>query len=245
MPVVGYLTRTTPLARGGPGPLAALRKGISETGYGVGQNVTIEYALAREPDRLPDLATDLVRRGVKVITAAGAEAAWAAKAATAIVPIVFITGGDPVELGLTASFNHPGRNLTGVAVQDAELTAKRLDLLHKLVPAAKTIAMFVGSNGLYARAETRDLASAASILGMRLLMLHPRTATEVEEAFATLVEQRAGGLLICSCTDVYENIRQIISLAATHAIPTMLPFSASVAAGGCRATAQMPPRCNT
>jgi putative ABC transport system substrate-binding protein len=143
-----------------------------------------------------------------------------------------MTGGDPVELGLAASFNHPGRNLTGVAVQDAELTAKRLDLLHKLVPAAKTIAMFVGSDGLYARAETRDLPSAASILGMRLLMLHPRTATEVEEAFATLVEQRAGGLLICSCTDVYQNIRQIISLAATHAIPSMLPFSASVAAGG-------------
>ena len=219
MPVVAYLTRLS-LAW----PLAGLRKGISETGYSVGQDVTIEYVSAGgDPDRLPNLATDLVRRGVKVIIAAGAEAIDAAKAATATVPIVFTTGGDPVELGLTASFNHPGRNLTGVAVQDAELTAKRLDLLHQLVPAAKTIAMFAGSTTLYARGETRDLPSAASLLGVRLLMLHPLTATEVEEAFGTLVEQGAGGLLTCSCTDVFENIRQIISLAATHALATMLP----------------------
>src|SRR6516165_9760786 len=107
MPVVGYLTRGVPLSRS-ERPLAALRKGIIETGYGVGQNVTIEYASGLgDADRLPNLATDLVRRRVKVIIAAGAEAAWAAKAATATVPIVFITGGDPVELGLTASFNHP------------------------------------------------------------------------------------------------------------------------------------------
>jgi putative ABC transport system substrate-binding protein len=228
MPVVGYLTRLSLTW-----PLAGLRKGISETGYVVGQDVTIEYASADgDPDRLPNLATDVVRRGVKVIIAAGSEAIDAAKAATATVPIVFTTGIDPVELGLIASFNHPGGNLTGVAAQDFELAAKRLELLHQLAPAAKTIAMFHDITPSIALAETRDLRSAASILGVRLLMLHPLTATEVEQAFDTLVEQGAGGLLICSCTDVFANIQQIISLAATHAIPTMLPFSWSVAAGG-------------
>jgi putative ABC transport system substrate-binding protein len=209
--------------------MAALLKGMSETGYRVGQNVTIEYASAGgDLDRLPNLATDLVRRGVKVIVAAGGDPIDAAKAATATVPIVFITGNDPVEVGLTASFNHPGGNLTGVAAQDTELAAKRLDLLHQLVPAAKTIAMFLGTTALFGR----GLQSAASILGIRLLILHPLTAADVEQAFGTLVEQGAGGLLTCSCTDVFANIRQIISLAATHAIPTMLPFSESVAAGG-------------
>jgi putative tryptophan/tyrosine transport system substrate-binding protein len=197
----------------------------------------IEYSIARwDPDRLRSLAADMVRRRVRIILADGLDAAIVAKAATETIPIIFLTGGDPVELGLAASFNRPGGNVTGITKQNTETTAKRLDLLHKLVPTAETIAMFAGSGSTYDLEETRDLPTAASILGVRLLILHPRTASEIEGAFATLVDQRAGALLICSRVGgecpVTGNTRQITSLAAKHGIPTMFADKRDVEAGG-------------
>jgi putative tryptophan/tyrosine transport system substrate-binding protein len=164
----------------------------------VGRNVTIE---SREGgiDRLPALAADLVRRQVTVIAAVGIIAAQAAKVATQTIPVVFGMVGDPVEVGVVASLNRPSGNLTGVTNVGTELAGKRLELLHKLVPAADTIAMLVRQGGsAFNEAETRAMQSAADALGVRLLVLYAATESEVAAAFATLIEQRAGALMTSS-----------------------------------------------
>jgi putative tryptophan/tyrosine transport system substrate-binding protein len=194
--------------------LRGFRQGLSEAGYDEGRNVAIEYRWAEgQNDRLPALAADLVRRKVAVIAANG-PAALAAKAATPTVPIVFYTGSDPVATGLVASLNRPGGNLTGVTDLNVEVGSKRLELLRELVPTATVVALLVNPNNP-ARAETlsRDLQAAARTLGLQLQVLHARNERDFDMVFGTLVQLRAGGLVIL--TDPFFNTRneQLAALA--------------------------------
>jgi putative ABC transport system substrate-binding protein len=176
MPVVGFLRAGSP--GGDPQLLAAFRRGLKEAGYVEGQNVAIEYRFAENQyDRLPALAADLVRRQVAVIAANGI-AAQTAKAATATIPIVFVAGFDPVEVGMVANLNQPGSNITGVSILDVELGPKRLELLHELIPTANTFAVLVNpSDPARAETESRDLQAAARALGMQLHVLHAQHRT--------------------------------------------------------------------
>jgi putative ABC transport system substrate-binding protein len=216
MPVIGWLgsPRQTELF------FPSFAQGLTETGYVVGRNVTIER---REVgiDRLP-AAADLVRRHVTVIVAMGAQSALAAKAATQTIPVVFFMGNDPVEVGVVASLNRPSGNLTGGTSVSAELTGKRLELLHQLVPAADPIAMLGGAAvSELMKAETKAMQSAASVLGLRLLVLPAVSESDVAAAFATIVEQHAGALMASSGVLPLAKRDQILSFAARYAIPTM------------------------
>jgi putative ABC transport system substrate-binding protein len=228
MPVIGFLN--VPV---GPGTmdryLPAFKQGLADTGYIVDRNVTIE---PREGgvDQLPSFAADLVRRHVTVIVAVGTNSALAAKAATQTIPIVFGTLGDPVELGLVASLNRPSGNLTGVTSAGSELAGKRLELLHKLVPAADPIAYLERSVGP-SLSETTAMQSAANVLGVRLLVLYAATESEVAAAFATLVEQHAGALVTSSNVFSLAAINQIISLAGRYAVPILGAGRSQVAGG--------------
>jgi putative ABC transport system substrate-binding protein len=229
--VLGYLNTSTPELNAGS--VAALRRGLNEAGFIEGRNLTIEYRWAEgHLERRSALAADLVQRQVSVIVATGTVFAAFAKAATQTIPIVFIAGGDPVEFGLSASFNRPTGNLTGVHAFGTEAATKRLQLLHEMVPSVETIAMLAGPNSQYAQAETKDLQRAAEILGVRLLILSAPTPSEIEPAFMAAVKQQAGALLLSSGTLFFTARQQIISLANIHAIPTMFAEGASVAAGG-------------
>jgi putative ABC transport system substrate-binding protein len=230
MPVIGFLHSES------PGPYAihlrAFRQGLSETGHVEGRNVAIEYRWAESQyDRLPALAADLVRRRVTVITANG-PAVQVAKTATATIPIVFFTGGDPVKLGLVASLARPGGNLTGVTNLGVELGPKRLELLHEVAPMATVVALFINPTNPFAEALTRDVQAAASTLGLVLHVLHANTERDFDTAFATLVQLRAGGLVIL--TDPFFNTRhqQLAALAIRHTIPTIYHMREFVAAGG-------------
>jgi putative ABC transport system substrate-binding protein len=231
-PVIGWLDVESPGAAREAIP--AFQRGLVETGYVEGRNVFVEYRWADgHRDRLPELAADLVRRQARVIVAATTASALAAKAATQTIPVVFRIGSDPVELGLVASLNRPGGNITGIANLAAEITAKRLALLHELVPAITSMAFLVNpANPSFAQVETKDVQSAARILGVRLLLLNAVTASDIAAAFATVIEQQAGALMLSADTFFYSVRDQIISLAARHAIPTMFFDTSSVAAGG-------------
>jgi putative tryptophan/tyrosine transport system substrate-binding protein len=208
-------------------------QGLKEAGYVEGQNVAVEYRYAvNQYDRLPALAADLVRRRVAVIVALGTPSALAAKTAIQTIPVVFRVGTDPVEIGLVASFNRPGSNLTGIANVGAYIVSKRLALLHELLPAVMIATLVNPANPNYAQAETRDLQAAAGVLGVRMLVLNGETASDIARAFATLVEQQAGALLIGSDASFLASRDQITSLAARYAIPTMFADRASTAAGG-------------
>jgi putative ABC transport system substrate-binding protein len=225
MPVIGYL---------GPGALesarpfrAAFLDGLVETGYVEGRNVAIEYRWAEDQyDRLPELAGELVRRQVAVIVTAGATpTALAAKAWTETIPIVFVLGSDPVQFGLVNSLGRPGGNVTGVTVLDVELIAKGFELLHELVPAATTIGVLVNPNNLTIEAQTRGAKIAARILGVHLLVLNASSQSEIEMAFTTLVEQRAGALLVSGEPLFFGTARdQLVALAARHAVPTIYQY---------------------
>ena len=196
LPVIGWLTSVS--SNSGFPASEGFAQGLAESGYVVGRNVTIE---PREGgiDRLPALAADLVRRHVTVIVAIGGNATLVAKAATQTIPVVFIMANDPVEVGVVPSLNRPSGNLTGVTIVGTELTGKRLELLHQLVPAADPIAMLGGAADTeLMKAETKAMQSAASILGLRLLVLSAETESEVAAAFATIVEQHAGALVTSS-----------------------------------------------
>jgi putative ABC transport system substrate-binding protein len=232
MPVIGYLST------GSPEPddfrLIAFRQGLAETGYVEGQNVAIEYRWApAQYDRLPALAADLVRRQVTVIAAAGIPPTFAAKAVTSTIPIAFLAGVDPVEFGLIASLNQPGGNITGVAILTAELAAKRLELLHELVPRAAVIALLVNpADPAATEAETRNLQDAVRSLGLQLHILPASTANEIDSAFETLVELRAGALVV-STDPLFTNQRaQIVALAASHAVPAIYVWREFATAGG-------------
>jgi putative ABC transport system substrate-binding protein len=233
MPVVGFLNPASPDTR--HELIAAFHQGLAEAGYIEGRNVAIEYRWARDQnDRLPVMAADLVQRGVDVIVAAdGTAAALAAKAATTTIPIVFIVGADPVELGLVASLGQPHSNMTGVGALAVTTAAKRLQLLHELAPSAVDIAFLRNpTNPNYSRLETRELQAAAVALGVRLLLLNASSSREIDEAFADLVSQRAGALLLSTDPFVFAARDQLVALANRHRIPAIYPFREDAAAGG-------------
>src|SRR5215813_7186048 len=197
MPVIGFLSGRSP--QEAASALAAFRQGLGETGFFEGKNVTIEYRWAEgRYDRLPALAAELVARQVAVIAATGGGEAsgLAAKAATPTIPIVFTAGGDPVKLGLVASLNKPGGNVTGVTFIFAELGTKRLELLRQIVPTATAIAMLVNPYFPPTQAEVSDVQAAASTLGLQLKILNASTERQIDDAFATIVEQKADALIV-------------------------------------------------
>jgi len=232
MPVIGCLNSiaAAPIAH----LLAAFRRGLGEAGYIEGQNVAIEYRLAEgQYDRLPALAADLVSRQVSVIaTGGGTVSALAAKAATATIPIVFVSDSDPVKIGLVASINRPGGNVTGIHQLTAGLEAKRVGLLHELVPGTTTIAVLVNPNYPDAEAQTKEVQGAAGTLGLQLHILKASSDGDFEAAFATVIEQRAGALLIASDPFLFSRRNQLVALAARHAVPAIYQFREVAAIGG-------------
>ena len=231
MPVVGFVNAGSsdpPLA-------AAFRNGLSEAGYVEGQNVTVEYHwLEGQFDRLPAIMAELVRRRIAVIaTPAGNLAALAAKAATTEIPIVFGVGEDPIKLGLVASLARPGGNLTGVNFFANDLAAKRLALLHELVPKAVRIAVLVNPANTAATESTlRDIPDAARAIGLQIEVLNASTRSEIEAAFATLVRNRAGALYVAGDTFFTSRRVQFATLAARYGIPASYASREAVEAGG-------------
>jgi putative tryptophan/tyrosine transport system substrate-binding protein len=233
MPVIGFLNPASLDAR--RDLIAAFHQGLSEAGYTEGRNVAIEYRWAEgRNERLPMLAADLVERGVAVIVAAdGTATALAAKAATPKTPIVFMVGADPVELGLVSSLARPGGNITGVGALAVGTVAKRLQLLHELIPAATEIAFLRNpTNPYYSAPETRELQSAAPVLAMRLLLLDASTTSEIEAAFAKLVAQRAEAFLLGTDPFFITTRDLLVSLANRHMLPAIYPFREDAVAGG-------------
>ena len=213
--------------------IAAFRRGLLDGGFIEGQNLTLEYRWADgEYNRLAALAAELVDRRVSVIAAIGPPAATAAKGATATVPIVFQTGGDPVEEALVASLNQPGGNMTGVTLFTATLNPKRLQLLRELVPQNPLIALLLNPNSTNAEIQLRELEAAAQSVGQQVLILNATGDRELEIAFAKLAEQRAGSLLIGSDPFFISRRDQIASLAARHAMPTIYNNRQYAEAGG-------------
>jgi putative ABC transport system substrate-binding protein len=230
MPVVGFLNSRAPGVDAHL--LAAFHLGLNEAGYVEGRNVAIEYRFAEgQYDRLPAMAADLVRRQVAVIAANG-PAVVAAKAATATIPIVFSVGLDPVALGLVASLNRPGGNLTGVTVLFDEIGPKRLELLHELVPTATIIALLLNPTYPSAENQSRDLQTAARTLGLQLHVLHASTERDFDTAFATMVRLRAGALVIGNDPFFNSRSEQLAALSVRHAMPTIFQNREFAAAGG-------------
>jgi putative ABC transport system substrate-binding protein len=231
MPVIGYLGNASPSP---PAPnVAVFHQGLSETGYVEGQNVAIEYRGAQgRYDRLPALAADLVGRKVDIIVTGGGQAALAAKSATSTIPIVFLSGDDPVENGLVTSLARPGGNLTGFSIITVELRPKRFELLSELVPQARVIALLVNPNRLTAERMIRDAEEAARAKGVQLSVLRAGTESEIDAAFATLVQPHAGALLVG--TDPFFTSRrdQLVALAARHAVPAIFEWREFVEVGG-------------
>ena len=231
MPVVGYLNPGSP--ESDTPRLTGLRRGLNLTGYVEGRNFVIEYRWAgNQPGRLPALVADLARLQVSVIVAAGALAALAAKAATTSIPIVFSIAADPVQLGLVASLNRPGGNLTGFNAFANELGAKALALLHELVPGAATIGCLENPNNPISELMTRDVLAAAPVLGLKVQMLKASTDREIDAAFASLAQAGTGALLVANDLFFNNRIERLIELAAHHAIPTMCAFREFAVAGG-------------
>jgi putative ABC transport system substrate-binding protein len=232
MPVIGFIRANTPEAS--VAVLAAFRQGLSETGYVEKQNITIEYRWAAQGhyDQLPALAADLVRRKVSVIAATTAQAAVAAKAATASIPIVFETGLDPIKLGLVASLNRPGGNITGVTQLSSELLSKRLGLLHDVLPAAATIGFLVNPTYPGAESQARDLQEAARTLGLQMHVLNAGTEAEINTAFANFAKLRVGALFVGAGPGFAGRTEHLAILAARHALPTFYQYREYVAAGG-------------
>jgi putative ABC transport system substrate-binding protein len=233
MPVIGYLGVSSFETSAGRS-LLAFKRGLAETGFAEDRNVTIEYRWAEDQyHRLPSLAKELVQRRVTVLVAAGSPAALPAKAATAVIPTVFMIGSDPVELGLVASLNHPGGNLTGVAYLNVEVAPKRLELLHQFVPSAKSIGLLVNpAFPVVAEAQAKELESAAHALGLHLLLVNASNPIEIEDAFAALVSDRIGALQIGVDPLFGNHVDQLVALATRHKVPTIYPWREFTAAGG-------------
>jgi len=232
MPVIGYLSVRS--AESDVPMLTAFRRGLNDTGYVVGKNVVIESRFADgQRDRLQVLAGDLVRRQVDVIATGGGEsAALAAKAATANIPIVFNAGGDPVHFGLVTSLNRPGGNITGVAALLSELVAKKLGLLHELVPKADAIAVLVDPTDPSAASQISETQQAAHALGQQLLLLRASTDEEIDAAFAMLVQRQAAALLINASPFFVTRAGHLIGLSARHTLPTIYFRREMADAGG-------------
>jgi putative ABC transport system substrate-binding protein len=233
MPIIGYLSARTPADS--VEVLAEFHRGLAETGFLEGRNVAIEYRwIEGHYDRLPEMVADLVRRRVAVIAIPNTTSSvLAAKAATQTIPIVFNIGSDPVAVGLVASLSHPGKNITGIAMLQTAVTAKRLELLYELVPTATSIAFLVNpGNPGFANAETKEVQQAARALGVNLLVLNASSSSEIDAAFATLVQQQAGGLLVGGDVFYISRTDQLVTLAARHAVPTIYAYLEQGAAGG-------------
>jgi putative ABC transport system substrate-binding protein len=232
VPVIGYLNSASPEVDAAR--LTGLRRGLNQSGYVEGRNLVIEYRWAEnQADRLPALAADLVQLRVAVIVTPGLVATLAAKAATTSIPIVFLVGNDPVQLGLVASLNRPGGNLTGYNVLLGELGSKGLALLHELVPGIATIG-FLGNpnNPAVFELMTRDVLAAAPVIGVKVRTLKAATDREIDVAFVSVVQARTGALLVGNDLFFNSRIEQLVALAARHAIPTMYPVREFVVAGG-------------
>jgi putative ABC transport system substrate-binding protein len=233
MPVIGFLGGTSPEVYADR--LRAFHQGLKEAGYVEGRNVEIEYLWAEgRNDLLPALAAQLARRQVAVIVAAGGTpSAFAAKAATATIPIIFGVAVDPVELGLVASLNRPGGNLTGVTNLNVEVGPKRLELLRELLPSATLIAVLVNpTNPTIGEPFVRDLEAAAHTLRFKLLVLHASTERDLDTVFATLLQQRADALVISPDQFLTTRIEQLAQLTLRHGIPAISQLRQFATAGG-------------
>jgi putative ABC transport system substrate-binding protein len=231
MPVVGFLSpsRSTALRR----PIAALKEGLKQSGYIEGQSIIFEPRFGEGLfDRLPTLASDLVRRQASVIVASTSAGLRAAKQASATIPIVFSMGEDPVKLGFVASLNRPGGNITGIYQFTAGLEAKRLGLLHEMIPNAKAIAVLVNPNYPAADAQLRDVQGAANRLSLQVIVLRANMEKDLEPAFTSLVQQKAGALLVCASPFFNGRREQLAVLAARHAMPAIYEWRDYPEAGG-------------
>ncbi len=232
VPVVGWLASTSPEAQGHYA--AAFRQGLEEAGYVDGQNVTIEYRWAQDqPARLPALAADLVDRKVAVITTGGGTvSAKAAIAATTTIPIVFVTGADPVENRLVASLSRPGGNATGVGLFTVVLEAKKLELLHELMPKAKIFTMLVNPNSPFAETQTKNIQAAARAIGQQVHVLYARTASDIDTAFSDLAQLESVALVVGSDPFFDSNRDRLVALAADRRVPAIYDRREIAAAGG-------------
>jgi len=231
MPVIGFMSVGWP--KDNEDLQAAFRQGVSETGYIEGQNVAIEYRWAEShDDRLPGLVADLVHRRVSVIAATTTQAALAAKGATATIPIVFETAGDPIKLGLVASLNRPGGNITGVTQLSSELVSKRLGLLHDLIPTATIIGLLVNPTDPRAESQTREMEEAAHALGLQIHVLNASTEGELNTAFAMLPQLRVGALLVGTGGLFSGRPERLAALAARQGMPAIYQYREFAAAGG-------------
>ena len=231
MPVIGFLNGASYelsayLVR-------AFHQGLNETGYLEGRNVAFDYRSAEgQYDRLPALAADLVRRNVSVIVATGTPTGLPAKAATTTIPIVFVTGSDPVEQGLVTNLNRPAGNLTGATTLAVELGRKRLELLHELVPKATLIGVLLNPKGPNLAAVSRDLQAASRAVGLPIHVLHASTEPDLDAAFAALSKLGAGALVIGTDTFFNSQSKKLAALALHHALPAIYQYREFAAAGG-------------
>jgi ABC-type uncharacterized transport system substrate-binding protein len=232
MPAIGYLHSAASDAFAHS--VEAFRKGLNEAGYTVGQNVAIEYRWADGHfDRLPELAADLVRRQVAVLVAqGGATAAVAAKAATATIPIVFSSGGDPVALGLVASLSHPGGNATGVNLLTSMLVSKRLEILHQVMPGAKVVAVLINPNNATAPEQLKDLEDGARALAVQPKVFNAGSAAEIDAAFAAMAQARISAIVFAADPTFLDQRRQLVDLAARYKIPAIFEWRDHAEAGG-------------
>ena len=233
MPVIGFLGSASPDRWASR--IRAFREGLSEIGYSEGRNVAVEYRWAEgQNDRLGQLAAELVARQVAVIVAPGSTpAALAAKRATATIPIVFEVASDPVEIGLVGSLARPGGNITGLTSLNAEVQPKRLELLHELVPSASVVGLLVNPrNPALAEPATKRLDAAARSLRLKMHVLHASGDRDLDAVFATLLQVRAGGLVVGADPFFTSRLEQLATLALRHAVPTVYQFREFTAAGG-------------
>jgi putative ABC transport system substrate-binding protein len=229
VPVIGRLGAQS----AGDYNIVPFLQGLKETGYVEGQNVAIEYRWAENQlDRLPALAANLVRRRVAVIVATSDVSALAAKAATTTIPIVFATGGDPIALGLVASLNRPGGNLTGSALLTGELAPKQLQLLRELIPNTVRLGVLWDPAVSYTPSTIADLQSAARTLGLQLVVVNARTDNDLQAAFVSFSQQRVGAILVGISTFFNRRMEQLVALAARHALPAIYPYREHALDGG-------------
>jgi putative tryptophan/tyrosine transport system substrate-binding protein len=231
MPVIGFLNGASP--DGYAHMVGAFRQGLKDTGYVEGQNVAIEYRWAEgHYDRLPDLAADLVRRQVSVIAATSTPANLVAKASTSTIPVVFTTGSDPVQLGLVASLNRPGGNVTGVTQLTEEVAPKRVELAHELIPTATVIGLLINPGNSLAETMTAASKTAATTLGLQLNVLHASTETELDNAFSTFLQMRAGALAIGGDAFFNSHDELLAALSIRHSLPSVYQNHEFAEAGG-------------
>jgi len=234
MPVIGLLSMRSLNDSATALQMAAFRRGLKEAGFEENRNVAIEYRWAEgHYDHLPAFAADLVRRKVSVIVAhAGTNAVLAAKAATSTIPIVFVNGGDPVQQGIVAGFNRPGGNITGVSILSTEILSKRLELLVEIIPNVTTIGLLLNPTNAAAQFQLRQMQEAARALGQQLVVSNASTESDFGAAFASLVQQRASGIVINNDAFFHTRVEQLVTQTALHMIPAVCGVREFPAAGG-------------